>query len=125
MTAKQILIAGGLFGILSVAIGAFGAHGLREMLMDNGRLDTFDTAVKYQFYHTLAIIFIGLLMLKIRHKFLTYSAYAMVTGIIIFSGSLYALCITNIPIFGTVTPIGGLMFILGWLFFTLGASKAL
>lgn len=122
---KNILILAGILGMLSVGIGAFGAHGLKQILIENGRLETFETAVKYQFYHTLAIFGIGILMLKYENKLFAYAAYAMTAGIIIFSGTLYALCLTNLTILGAITPIGGLMFILGWLLMVLGAKKAL
>lgn len=125
MTAKQVLISGGILGALSVAIGAFSAHGLKEALIQNGRLETFDTAVKYQFFHTLALISAGILMLKYKSKFYTYTAYCLLGGIIIFSGSLYILSITNITIFGAITPIGGILFIVGWLLFTVAVSKSI
>ena len=123
MSAKTILTIGGIFGALSVAIGAFGAHGLRDMLIENGRVETFETAVKYQFYHTLAVLLIGILAMRSSTRHLSYAVYAMITGIIIFSGSLYILCLTNMTFLGAITPIGGFMFILGWILLTIGAAK--
>jgi uncharacterized membrane protein YgdD (TMEM256/DUF423 family) len=96
-------------------IGAFGAHALKPTLEAAGRLDTFETAVKYQFYHTLALLAVGLLMFHIRHKALQYAALLFVLGIVIFSGSLYVLCVTGIGILGAVTPLGGVLFIAGWI----------
>lgn len=125
MTAKTIIIIAGILGALSVMIGAFGAHGLESTLTANGRLDTFETAVKYQFYHTLALFLLGVLMLNFQHNFLGYAAYAFIGGIVVFSGSLYILCLTNIKILGAITPIGGLAFIVGWILLTLGISKGL
>ena len=125
MTAKGILIAAGLLGLLSVAIGAFGAHGLEKTLTANGRVDTFETAVKYQFYHTLALFLLGLLMINFQHAYFSYAAYAFIIGIVVFSGSLYTLSLTNISILGAITPIGGLAFIIGWGMFILGVSKTL
>ncbi|GAA0893276.1 DUF423 domain-containing protein [Fulvivirga kasyanovii] len=125
MNNKNILIAAAVLGALSVAIGAFGAHGLKPLLLEHGRLDTFETAVKYQFYHTLAIFGLGILMLKYPDKHFKYSAVCMIAGIVIFSGSLYVLCLTNIAVLGAITPIGGVMFILGWIFMALGVRKAL
>jgi len=95
-------------------IGAFGAHALRATLEAQGRLDTFETAVKYQFYHTLALLAIGLLMSKMNQRLLGYAGYAMTGGIIIFSGSLYVLCLTGIRWLGAITPIGGVLMIVGW-----------
>ncbi len=125
MTAKTVLIIAGILGALSVGIGAFGAHALQDTLTANGRLDTFETAVKYQFYHTLALLLLGILMLNFDQSYLNYAAYAFVAGTIIFSGSLYTLSLTNMTWLGAITPIGGLGFILGWVFLVLGVSKGL
>jgi uncharacterized membrane protein YgdD (TMEM256/DUF423 family) len=111
---KIILLTASAFGALSVMIGAFGAHALRAMLEAQGRLDTFETAVKYQFYHTLALLAIGLLMYKISDKLLGYAGYSMIGGVIIFSGSLYILCLSGIRWLGAITPIGGVLMIIGW-----------
>lgn len=125
MSAKTILIIAGIFGVLSVAIGAFGAHGLGATLTANNRLDTFETAVKYQFYHTLALFLLGILMINIQSNYLNYAAISFILGMVIFSGSLYTLSLTNMTWLGAITPIGGLGFILGWIFLILGVSKSL
>ena len=125
MSAKSVLILAGILGAISVGIGAFGAHGLKDLLETNGKVDTFETAVKYQFYHTLALLLLGILMLNFQQSYLTYSAYAFTGGIVVFSGSLYVLSLTNISWLGAITPIGGLGFILGWVFLVLGVSKGL
>lgn len=87
---------------------------MRASLEAQGRLETFETAVKYQFYHTLALLAIGLLMYKISDKLLGYAGYSMIGGVIIFSGSLYILCLSGIRWLGAVTPIGGVLMIIGW-----------
>ena len=125
MSAKTILIIAGVFGVLSVAIGAFGAHGLGATLTTNNRLDTFETAVKYQFYHTLALFLLGILMINMQSNYLNYAAISFILGMVIFSGSLYTLSLTNMTWLGAITPIGGLGFILGWIFLNFGASKGL
>jgi len=125
MTAKTILILGGILGALSVAIGAFGAHGLEATLTANTRVETFETAVKYQFYHTLALILLGILMLNVQSNYFSYAGISFLIGIVIFSGSLYTLSLTNITWLGAITPIGGLAFIMGWVFMILGISKSL
>ncbi len=114
MTQKLVLLTAAVLGGLSVGIGAFGAHALRATLEAGGRLETFDTAVKYQFYHTLALLAIGILMHHIPDKRLGYAALAMVIGIVIFSGSLYVLCLTGVRWLGAVTPLGGVALIVGW-----------
>ncbi|MBO9700847.1 MAG: DUF423 domain-containing protein [Sporocytophaga sp.] len=121
---KLFLTAGSLSGALSVMIGAFGAHKLKDYLLKVGRTEVFETAVKYQFYHTFALLFIGLLLLiKGDIKTLNYSGYCFITGVIIFSGSLYVLCLTNVSKWGAVTPIGGLFLIAGWIFALISIMK--
>ena len=124
MTAKVVLIIAGIFGALAVGIGAFGAHGLEATLTANGRLDTYETAVKYQFYHTIALLLLGILMININHDYFTWAAWSFVVGMVIFSGSLYILSLTNITWLGAITPIGGVALIVGWVFLILGAARA-
>ena len=113
---KLFLLAGTISGTLSVMIGAFGAHALKSKLLANGRLDIFETAVKYQFYHSLALMVLGILMLvKFESKLMDYAGYSFIAGILVFSGSLYILCLTNVGKWGAVTPFGGLFLIAGWL----------
>lgn len=115
MNAKQILQLAGISGALAVGLGAFGAHSLEALLIQNGRLDTFQTAVNYHFYHTLALLGIGVLaIVKPDWKGISFAAWSMVLGILIFSGSLYVLSLTGITWLGAITPLGGLAFILGW-----------
>jgi len=115
MNAKQILQLAGISGVLAVGLGAFGAHSLETLLIQNGRLDTFQTAVNYHFYHTLALLGIGILAkVKPDWKGISFAAWSMVLGILIFSGSLYVLSLTGITWLGAITPLGGLSFILGW-----------
>ncbi|MBS4072080.1 MAG: DUF423 domain-containing protein [Algoriphagus sp.] len=116
MTGKNILTIAGISGALAVGLGAFGAHGLEPILIKYGRLDTFETAVSYHFYHTLGLLGLGILaMIKPEWKGLSLAAWGMLLGILIFSGSLYILSLTGITWLGAITPIGGVGFILGWL----------
>ena len=115
MNAKSILQITGISGTLAVGLGAFGAHGLEAILVENGRLDTFETAVNYHFYHTLALFGIGILaLIKPSWKGFSFTAWCMILGILIFSGSLYVLSLTGITWLGATAPLGGLSFILGW-----------
>ena len=125
MTAKTVLILAGVLGAISVGIGAFAAHGLESTLTTNNRLATFETGVKYQFYHTFALFLLGLLMINYQNNYFGYAAICFVVGILIFSGSLYTLSLTNITWLGAITPIGGLGFILGWVFMALGVKNSL
>lgn len=122
---KLTLLLGVISSGLAVVIGAFGSHLLKATLEASQRTATFETAVKYQFYHSLALLILGLMMYKVSHKFLTYAAWSHLTGILIFSGSLYILCLTNNPKWGAVTPLGGLAFITGWIFALIALQKSL
>ncbi len=100
---------------LAVIIGAFGAHALHDILEKNGRSDTFETASKYHMYHSLALVLVYILShIKPQMK-LQVSGWLFAVGILIFSGSLYTLAITGITWLGAITPIGGLCFILAWI----------
>ena len=113
-----------VLGALAVGIGAFGAHGLEPVLETYNRVDTFETAVKYHFYHTLAILLVGILVASGHsHKLLKASVWSFLIGILIFSGSLYILSVTNITWLGAVTPLGGVAFIAGWILLAIGAGK--
>ena len=123
MTPKFIISIASISGALAVALGAFGAHALKSKLEASNLLSTYNTAVQYHFYHTLLLLALGLVMYKIDSSWLNYSAYLTTAGILLFSGSLYALCLTNVRWLGAITPIGGLCFILGWLFLLLAILK--
>ena len=123
MNAKTVIFVASILGALSVAIGAFGAHGLEATLQANGRAETFETAVKYQFYHTIALFLLGILMLNIDSHYFNWAFYCFLAGTVVFSGSLYTLSLTNATRLGAITPIGGLGFILGWIFLGVGVLK--
>ena len=115
---KRIIITAALSGISSVVLGAFGAHGLKSLLSVSG-MQVWNTAVEYQFYHTLAILFLSTLAENKQLIKITY--YSFTFGIILFSGSLYVLAAKEIhslawtSFLGPVTPVGGLFFIAGWI----------
>ncbi len=123
MKSRTSILWGALMGGLAVAIGAFGAHALKPMLAEMGRVETFELAVKYQFYHALALIVTGLTMTLFESRLLRYGGLFFLLGILFFSGSLYVLCFTGLGLLGAVTPIGGIFFILGWTFLFLGVYK--
>ncbi|GHA59993.1 Uncharacterized membrane protein YgdD, TMEM256/DUF423 family [Pontibacter akesuensis] len=114
VTQKIILLLASALGALTVAIGAFGAHALAPMLQAANRVDTFETAVKYQMYHTLALLAVGLLLFRVEQPALQVAAWCFFLGILVFSGSLYILCATGITWLGAITPIGGTLLIVGW-----------
>lgn len=116
---KFYILSGAILGLLGVALGAFGAHALRASLTASGRLDTFETAVKYQFYHALALVLIGILMQVFAAnsatvKLLGWAGNSFLGGVLVFSGSLYVLCMTGVTWLGAITPIGGVLMIAGW-----------
>lgn len=103
-------MAGALGGLLSVSLGAFAAHGLKSVLTTND-LQTFQTAVEYQFYHSLALILVSSLT---QNRWSHFAGWLFITGIIIFCGSLYILVLMDMRMLGMITPIGGIGFIMGW-----------
>ena len=123
MNQRTTFIWACLLGGLGVVIGAFGAHALKPTLDASGRLDTFETAVKYQFYHTMALLAVGLMMQHIKARALHYASLLFVLGVILFSGSLYVLCVTGIGVLGAVTPLGGLLLIAGWIMMAVAATR--
>lgn len=115
LSAQLIIAIGATFAMLSVILGAFGAHALKTRF-DEYSLSIFHTGTEYQMYHAFALIAVGIC----THIFslqLTVTAYIFIGGIVLFSGSLYALAFTGIKTLGAITPIGGLLFIIGWLMF--------
>jgi uncharacterized membrane protein YgdD (TMEM256/DUF423 family) len=121
-TAKLFLSIGSMSGALAVMLGAFGAHGLKEKLSEK-MLANYMTGVEYHFYHTLALLAVGLLSMHFQSRLLTGSGWAFVIGIAIFSGSLYVMALTGITKLGAITPIGGLAFIIGWALFAVAVVK--
>ncbi|MCH1572137.1 MAG: DUF423 domain-containing protein [Longimicrobiales bacterium] len=110
----RILFAlGALFGALGVGLGAFGAHALRATLTPQD-LATFEIGVRYQLYHALALIAVAWATTQWEATTVTFAGWAFVTGIVIFSGSLYVLVLTGQRWLGAITPIGGVALIVGW-----------
>jgi uncharacterized membrane protein YgdD (TMEM256/DUF423 family) len=107
---------GCFFAALGVAAGAFGAHGLKSILAPD-MLAVYETAVRYQMYHSFGLIIVGTLAKKENTTARARLAgWCFIVGIFLFSGSLYALTLTDIRWFGAITPLGGIAFIAGWLF---------
>lgn len=111
---KFFLLSGSVLGLLGVAIGAFGAHALKGMLEAAGRADTFETGVRYMFYHAIALVLVGILSKEFPGNTINWSGNAFLLGTLIFSGSLFLICFTGINVFGAVAPIGGTLLIIGW-----------
>ncbi len=118
---RTFLLIGALAAFLGVALGAFGAHGLRGRLGPD-MLAVFETGVRYQMYHALAIILTSILLARMDGWLVRTAAWCFVAGIVLFSGSLYALALGGITILGAVTPLGGVAFLAGWACLALAAA---
>lgn len=115
LNAKIFLALGAINAGLAVLLGAFGAHALKDGLPDK-LMQAWQTGVQYHFYHALGLILIGLLLLVLPVSPLVKTAgWIMLTGIVLFSGSLYLLCLFQIKWLGPVTPLGGAAFIIAWI----------
>ena len=110
---KTGLLLGAFFALLTVVLGAFGAHALKEQLSEYGK-SIYEKGVFYQMFHSLAILLIAILNQYVEVVDYSFSIWCFTAGIILFSGSLYILALTQIKWLGAITPIGGLLFIIGW-----------
>src|ERR1051326_2400212 len=111
---RTFLLLGSILGFLGVASGAFGAHALKTRLSPD-MLAVFETGVRYQMYHAFALLIVAAAIGRIGNAtLLTVSGWAFFAGILLFSGSLYALALTGVRILGAITPLGGLFFLIGW-----------
>lgn len=125
---RNFLSVAALLGALSVGLGAFAAHKLRTMTSQDV-VSIFETGVRYQFYHVFALLFVAFLSEKVNNKWMIWAGNCFIMGIILFCGSLYALTALAIAvndhykIVGAITPIGGVFFILGWVFMYVGVVK--
>ena len=111
---KFALFSGSLMAGISVALGAFGAHAWKDYLRGINRLETFETAARYQMYGGITLLILGVWQMNFSNKHLKTAAYFQFAGCLIFPGSLYLICLTNWSIFGAIAPIGGLSFLLGY-----------
>lgn len=126
---KSFLRASAMLGALSVALGAFGAHALRGRVSEVA-VNTFETGVRYQFYHVLALALLGILHKEFSSKWISWAGNLFLLGILLFSGSLYMLTFTvaagktGFNWLGVITPFGGLAFIAGWFCMLMGILKS-
>ncbi len=125
---KLFLSIGALLGALAVALGAFGAHGLKKIVPPE-TVNTFQTGVQYQMYHALALIAVAIVFEKFPGRLMEWSGISFCIGVLLFSGSLYLLTMlkatgkVGLEGLGMITPFGGLFFIVGWLLFFLSVIK--
>ncbi len=122
--SKIFLMLGAVNAFLAVALGAFGAHGLKSRLSPD-LLEVYQTGVSYHMYHALGLLAVGLLAHWLSETvLLNWAGWMMVAGILLFSGSLYVLSITGIRWLGAITPLGGIAFLAGWALLAAAAWKA-
>jgi len=120
---KTFLLLGSINAFLAVALGAFGAHGLRSKLSVE-MLAIYQTGIQYHMFHAMGLMIVGVVFQWISHSSaMIWAGWSMVFGILIFCGSLYALSISGLRWFGAITPIGGLGFLLGWFLFAYAIFK--
>jgi uncharacterized membrane protein YgdD (TMEM256/DUF423 family) len=126
--SKSFLLIGAILGAISVVLGAFAAHGLRKIVPPES-VTTFETGVRYQFYHTFALLILAILMERFPGSLMNWAGYCFIIGILLFSGSLYLLAVlrtsetVGVNSVGLITPIGGLFFIAGWILLFFGILK--
>ena len=113
---------GAVAGFIGVALGAFGAHALRASLSAD-RLSVFETGVRYQLVHALALVLVGFLIGRRPERLTVIAGWCFIAGVVLFSGSLYVLSITGATAVGIVTPVGGLCFLAGWACLALAAGR--
>lgn len=115
MIVRTFLVVAALLGGLSVAGGAFASHALRDKLTERS-LEIFETGARYQMYHALALLAVAILLSRaeVAQAWLTASGIALIAGVLIFCGSLYALSLSGIKWLGAVAPLGGAAFLIGW-----------
>ena len=112
--AKRSLVLGSLLLALAVLIGAFGAHGLKS-IVDADKLVTFETGVRYHFYHAFGLMILGILQQMFQNLRLNVSVYAFLVGILLFSFNCYFYVLSGMKMFAMIVPIGGVLFVLGWI----------
>ena len=121
-TSRVLIMAGGILGLLGVVAGAMGVHALRDTL-DARALSTFETGVRFQMYHALALLAVGSLAGRWKTGFVKLSGVLFTAGVVLFSGSLYILAITGIGVFGAIAPLGGLSLMAAWTSLIVGAIR--
>lgn len=123
ISARILLVCAALAAALAVAAGAFGAHGLRGRI-DPALLAMYGTAVQYHFYHALGVLAVGVLADRLPHsRLIVWAGWLMLAGIVLFSGSLYGMILFGAGL-GMFTPLGGVAFMLGWIFLAAGIIHA-
>lgn len=120
---KRFMLMGTFSAMIATILGAFAAHALKSQFSDY-QMHIFQTGIFYQFIHSFALLFVGMLLSQVNTKALLVAGWLFAIGIILFSGSLYLISMTQVNALGIVTPLGGLCFIMGWLLLAVGIYKS-
>ena len=123
MPSTSFIKVGSILAFLAVAAGAFGAHGLKNILSSQ-MLEVYHTAVDYHMWHAIGLLIIGLIQQHKPSSLLSKSAYFMLAGITLFSGSLYAMSLSGYKILGIITPIGGICLLIAWALLAMASTKS-
>jgi uncharacterized membrane protein YgdD (TMEM256/DUF423 family) len=120
MNSNTCIVAGALLGGLAVVLGAFGAHGLESYLAEHNQAANYETAARYQMYHALALVLVGVLAERCSGRALRIAGWCFFAGIVLFSGALYGIALTRVSQLGMVAPVGGTLLIVGWVAMAMG-----
>jgi uncharacterized membrane protein YgdD (TMEM256/DUF423 family) len=123
MNGRVCIVAGAVLGGAAVALGAFGAHGLEGFLVERNQVANFETAVRYQMYHALALVLIGILGESRPSAALRVAGWCFGVGVVVFSGALYGIALTRVSQLGMVAPLGGTLLIVGWVALALSTVR--
>jgi len=119
---RTLFIAGSISALIAVAAGAFGAHGLKERISKD-LMDVFEVAARYQMYHALALLAAAWAYSQWHNNLSSWAGWSFIGGTILFSGSLYLMSVTGLKWLGAITPLGGLLFMIGWVLLAISAWK--
>jgi uncharacterized membrane protein YgdD (TMEM256/DUF423 family) len=122
MNGKTCIVCGAALGGLAVVLGAFGAHGLEDYLVEHNQAANYETAVRYQMYHALALVLVGLFAERGPNASLRWAGLCFVAGVVLFCGALYGIALARVSQLGVVAPIGGALLIAGWVALAIGAT---
>lgn len=121
---RQLVFYAALLGVTGIVLGAFGAHALKDRLLESGRLDAWETATQYHLLHAIALPGLAALAQCCNLRYAQTIARLWLCGVVFFSGSIYVLALTGLKMLGPVTPIGGLLFIVGWVLLGVSAFRS-
>jgi uncharacterized membrane protein YgdD (TMEM256/DUF423 family) len=124
MTGKTCILCGAMLGGLAVVLGAFGAHGLEDFLAERAQTANYETAARYQMYHALALVLVGILADRRPGAALRVAGWCFLAGVVVFCGALYGIALARVNQLGMVAPLGGALLIAGWGLLAVGVLRS-